>query len=104
MKKIICLLISVCFILNINLLVHAEPDANDKVENSAEISSQAEETVENILDEFNNNSDGLQEKVDNVIEKHSDNFFVKLFKSIIDAISKLLDAIFKIALEATKIR
>ena len=104
MKKNICLLISICFILNINLLVNAEPYANDNVENSAEIFSQAEETVENILDEFNNNSDGLQEKVDNVIEKHSDNFIVKLFKSIIDAISKLLDEIFKLALEVTKIR
>lgn len=104
MKKIICLFISFCLVLNINLLVYAETDANSKVENNTEISTHAEEAVENILDEFNNNSDELQEKVDDVIEKNSDNFIVKLFKSIIDAISKFLDAIFELALEITKIR
>lgn len=104
MKKIICILISFCLVLNINLFVHAETDANAKVENGTEITAKAEETVENILDEFENDSDGLQKKVDEVIEKNSDNFIVKLFKSIIDAISKFLDAIFELALEITKIR
>lgn len=104
MKKIICLLISFCLVLNINFFVHAETDANAKVENSTEITAKAEEIVENILDEFENDSDGLQKKVDDVIEKNSDNFIVKLFKSIIDAISKFLDAIFELALEITKIR
>jgi len=104
MKKFVCLFISICLILNINLFSYAETDADFKVENNTELTAQAGETVENILDEFNNNSDGLQKKVDDTIKKNSDNFIVKLFKSIIGAISKLLDSIFKLALEATKIR
>lgn len=104
MQKIICLLISICFIMNINLFVYAETNTNNKLEKNTEITAEAEETVENILDEFDNNADGLQEKVDDVLEKNSDNFIVKLFRNIIDAIAKFLDAIFEIALEATKIR
>lgn len=100
MKKILCFLISMCLILNINLMAHA----TSNIENSTEISAQAEETVENILNEFNNNSDELQNTVDNVIETNSDHPIVKLFKTIIDAIAKLLDAIFDLAMGITKIR
>ena len=104
MKKIVFLFISVCLILNMNLFVYAETDANFKVENNAEVTATVDDSVENILDEFENNSNGLQENVDNVIKKNSDNSIIKLFKSIIDAISEFLDAIFELALEVTKIR
>lgn len=105
MKKIICFIVSVCFIINTNLfVVHAETAVDTELENNTEITAEAEETVEDILDDFENNSDELQQKVDNVIEKNSDNFIVKFFKSIIDTIAEFLDAIFELALKATKIR
>lgn len=106
MKKIMCLAVAIYLIVCIGFIAYAETetDIQTKIENNAEITVQTEETVENILDEFEHNSDELQEKADAVIEKNSDNFIVKLFKNIMEAISKFLDAIFKIAIEATKIR
>lgn len=104
MKKIISVILSLVLSVNMVLIVNAENDEQAKIENNTEITAQAEKTVEDILDEFENNSDGLQEKVDKVIEENSESFIVKIFKNIIDAIGKFLDAIFKLALEATKIR
>ena len=104
MKKIISVILSLLLSINMVLIVNAESDEEAKIENNTEITAQAEKAVEDILDEFENNSDGLQEKVDKVIEENSESFIVKIFKSIIEAISKFLDAIFELALEATKIR
>lgn len=104
MKKIISVILSLVLSVNMVLIVNAESDEEAKIENNTEITAQAEKAVEDILDEFENNSDGLQEKVDKVIEENSESFIVKIFRSIIDAIGKFLDAIFELALEATKIR
>lgn len=103
MKKISIILL-ICLFLNNGFCVNAEQKINDKFENNTAKTAETVEAVEDILNEFENNSDGLQGEVDKVIEENSENFFVKLFKSIIDAISKFLDALFKLALEATKIR
>lgn len=106
MKKIMSIAVAICLIVCIGFIAYAETetDVKTEIENNAEMTVQTEETVEDILDEFEHNSDELQEKADAVIEKNSDNFIVKLFKNIMETISKLLDAIFKIAIEATKIR
>lgn len=104
MKKIVSVILMLIICINMTVMVNAENSDENKIENNTEITTQAEKTVENILDEFNNDSDELQQKVDNVIEKNSNNLIIKLFKSIINAITKFLDAIFEIALEATKIR
>ncbi len=56
--------------------------------------------LETLLDPENNE---LEHEVNKTLEKHSDNWFVKFFKTIIDAISSFLDAIFKLASEAAKI-
>lgn len=67
-----------------------EPDAANKIVDK----------LETILDPEN---DELEKEVTETLEKHSDNWFVKFFKAIIDAISSFLDAIFKLASEAAKI-
>ena len=89
--------------------------ADNKIENnpSAETEATAEvdikesddankivDKLETILDPEN---DELEKEVSDTLEKHSDNWFVKFFKTIIDAISSFLDAIFKLASEAAKI-
>jgi len=89
--------------------------ADNKIENnpSAETEATAEvdikesddankivDKLETILDPEN---DELEKEVTETLEKHSDNWFVKFFKKIIDAISSFLDAIFKLASEAAKI-
>lgn len=98
MKKIVSVILMLIICINMTVMVNAENSDENKIENNTEITTQAEKTVENILDEFNNDSDELQQKVDNVIEKNSNNLIIKLFKSIINAITKFLDAIFEIAL------
>lgn len=97
---IIIAAILICF----NICAYAENNQVNKVENNTEMTAKTQETVENILNDFENNSDEVQEKVDKIIEKNAENFFVKLFKNIINAISALLDSIFELASEATKIR
>ncbi len=98
------IIVFVLVILSFNICVYASASATPEIENNAETAVQAMDTVENILNEFENNSEELQEKVNEVIGKNADNFFVKIFKSIIDVITKFLDAILQSASEAIKVR
>lgn len=102
------------FLVIVTLLTHTA-FADNKVENnpSAETEVNAEvdikesdaankivDKLETILDPEN---DELEKEVTETLDKHSDNWFVKFFKTIIDAISSFLDALFKLASEAAKI-
>lgn len=102
-------------ILVVILLFTNTAFADDKVENnpSAEVESSAEveinksETADKIVDKLETlldpENDELEKEVTETLEKHSDNWLVKFFKTIIDAISSFLDALFKLASEAAKI-
>lgn len=85
--------------------VENNPSAEANAETAVDIEAQNEVDkivgkLETVLDPENHE---LEQDLNNVIEKHSDNWLVKLFKTIIDAISGFLDAIFELATEATKI-
>ncbi len=56
--------------------------------------------LETILDPEN---DELEKEASKTLEKHADDCIVKFFKTIIDAISRFLDALFELASEAAKI-
>ncbi len=85
--------------------VENNPSAAAKVEAEVDIEQSKEvneltEKLETLLDPENNE---LEEQATETLEKHADNWFVKLFKSIIDAISSFLDAVLEMASEAAKI-
>lgn len=89
--------------------------ADNKVENnpsaekesSAEVEINQSETADKIVDKLETlldpENDELEKEVTETLEKHSDNWLVKFFKTIIDAIRSFLDALFKLASEAAKI-
>lgn len=105
----------VSVILVVILLFTNTAFADNKVENnpSAEIEANAEveinqsKTADKIVDKLETlldpENDELEKEVTETLEKHSDNWLVKFFKTIIDAISGFIDALFKIASEAAKI-
>ena len=112
MRKI-CKIVSIILVL-ISLFTYTA-FADNKVENNptAEVEVNAEvdieesdaankivDKLETVLDPEN---DELEKEVTETLEKHADNWFVKFFKAIIDAISSFLDAILKLASEAAKI-
>ena len=91
--------------------------ADNKVENNPSVQSSAEVDINKSDYSFEPDVDikvlytglrpgdnnDLEKEVSDTLEKHSDNWFVKFFKTIIDAISSFLDALFKLASEAAKI-
>lgn len=103
--------ITLILILTFGLIAIAE----NKVENNSSVEMQVETEVnieqseevneiadklEILLDTENNE---LEEKATGILEKYKDNWFVKLFKSIMDAIGHFLNAVLEMASEAAKI-
>ncbi len=102
------------FLVIVTLFTHTA-FADNKVENNpsaetevnAAVDIKESDAVNKIVDKLETildpENDELEKEVTETLEKHSDNWFVKFFKTIIDAISSFLDAIFKLASEAAKI-
>ncbi len=108
-KRIVCITLTLVLMFGITAMaenkVENNPSAEKKVEAEVDIEQSEEvnvitEKLETLLDPENNE---LEEQATKTLEKHSDNWFVKLFKGIIDAISSFLDAVLEMASEAAKI-
>lgn len=84
-----------------------ENNPSAKTETNAEVDIKESDAANKIVDKLETildpENDELENEVTETLEKHSDNWFVRFFKTIIDAISSFLDAIFKLASEAAKI-
>lgn len=85
--------------------------ADNKVENNDSVQTEdvtevnideniITDKLETVLDPDNNE---LEEEARKTLEKHSSNWIVRFFQKIIDAISKFIDAVLKLASEAAKI-
>ena len=82
-----------------NSSVEMKVETEVDIEQSEEVNEIADK-LETLLDPENNE---LEEKAAETLEKHADNWFVKVFKSIIDAIGHFLNAVLEMASEAAKI-
>ncbi len=84
-----------------------ENNPSAKTEMNAEVDIKESDAANKIVDKLeailDPENDELEKEVTETLEKHSDNWFVRFFKTIIDAISSFLDAILKLASEAAKI-
>lgn len=109
MNKIICLVLVFVTMFTYSAFadnkVEDNPSADTGVSaevdiNKSDAANKIVDKLETILDPEN---DELEKEVTETLEKHSDNWLVKFFKTIIDAISSFLDALFKLASEAAKI-
>lgn len=72
---------------------------DENTEGSEDIESIADKLV-TVLDPENNE---LEETTSRILEKYSNNWLVKMFKTIIDTIRNFIDAILTLASEAAKI-
>lgn len=108
-RKIIGILLVIFVLFSCNAMAEneLENDPSAAVESGAEVEIDIGEgmdeivgNLETILDPENNE---LEEKVTETLDKYSDNWFVKLFKQIIDAISSFLNAVLDLASEAARI-
>ena len=72
---------------------------DENTEGSEDIESIADKLV-TVLDPENNE---LEETTGRILEKYSNNWLVKMFKTIIDTIRNFIDAILTLASEAAKI-
>ena len=108
-----CKNISICLILT--MLFTYTVFAENKVENNssvddgvdAEINIEQSEDADEIVDKLETlldpDNNELEEEVSKTLEKYSEHWLVKFFKKIIDAISRFLEAVLKLASEAAKI-
>ncbi len=99
-------------------LLNVNAAATEEIENNSSAATQTEAEVEiemeksgdivdvitgnltSLLDPENNE---MEERMSQILEENKDNWFVKLFKRIIDAISSFLNAVLELASQATKI-
>ena len=110
--KCICKKISICLIF-IMLFTYTAFADNKFENNSSAGSANAEDNIEQsedsdaIVDKLETLLDPedneLEEEVSKTLEKYSEHWLVKFFKKIIDAISRFLEAVLKLASEAAKI-
>lgn len=106
MKKIVKILCVICIVMAV---CSSEAFAANEIENKhsqeevnieTDSSNAIVDKLETLLDP---NNDTLEKEVTKTLEEHSDNWFVRWFKGIIDAISRFLDELFELASEAAKI-
>ena len=108
-KKIICLVLVFVTMFTHSAFadnkVEDNPSADTEVSAEVDInkSDAANKIVNKLKTILDPENDELEKEVTETLEKHSDNWLVKFFKTIIDAISNFLDALFKLASEAAKI-
>ena len=96
-----------------NVMAENEDENNSSADtqSEAEVEINIEDEIEDEVDQIVNaletildpENDELEKKAAETLEKHSDNWLVKLFKSIIDAISRFINAVLELASKAAKI-
>lgn len=74
---------------------------------SAEVEIEEADTVNKIVGQLETfldpENDELEKEVTETLEQYSENWLVKIFKRIIDALNGFLDELFKLATEAAKV-
>jgi len=100
---LICVVMLCMFSFNVQANNKVENNNSVKTENSTEVNIDEEnitDKLETILDPDN---DELEKEAKKTLDKYSSNWLVRFFQKIIDAISKFIDAVLKLASEAAKI-